>query len=933
MPFESIDIDKLIEQKNNIYDIVSEESEESEDDIVIENNPLPPEAIVDNPPLPYIEKKGTYSIEYLKEIVNDFLKHYKRQTFLQRLKEDGSKTTVIESVDIIWYEYKIEEIHLKKIDPLLIIDVKTLVEYQDKIMDKDSISHILYMIGNRPYEIRKIFTECVSDMYLEKYKKEDKVYKMLQIGFNNFQQEGKITQLNELRSQLLSKYITTEGVISQYDESPHIRVIESVWKCDDCNRLYTQKGGRKPMKCLNKECTSRSFTQEHGTNKSDDFMYIRVTQQFNGLAKNNTIDRYIKISGTALVNYTLNNISPGQVAIINGVVVLEEKLNPKDSEDIADIEIDAFSIEQKNNINVFEYDERLLNIVKDYINDSNIHLHYEKLKRSICAHLYKQDVLKEAILLLLVGTNPRIRPDGTRIKGDINVLALGDPGVGKSDASIFILAASPESMIAGTKGSTSVTGLTSFVGTNPKTGKSNISVGILGLVDRRGVAIIEEFNRRNKSDLFEFSSATDDNQVILVNKGGFHSIIYSRCPIYATANSLHNNGVWDDSQTVSKQTGIDAFILSRMDLILVTRLEKDKIYKKKLMTHIKNQYSKTVIEKEYEVSMNNKNNIKRTEEILKGVEVSLRRNDFSGIYPIEYIRHELFYLKTIDCKLQQDSEAYRKLEDYWVDFSNSVSSMVDNNEQTIDVMDIRKFISLQKMTEAYGRIFRCTTPKPEHAQMAIELMSKSLASQMPKIGDISIEEQNEYARKMMDRQTAKRIALTMTREKQKIRNDKYISFSKELLRFNSVLYKMGHILCKQCHGTGEVSELIDSENNRTEINGCISCDGKGGFDRGFFYNDFEANIVNNKILSAQRCMNYFKMYVDKKFIYSKKDQWYHAINLNSPDVIDAVRTIAENIADAYMEKLDNEEQIKSMNKKLKDGEPPKPKKLDDSTSQ
>lgn len=939
MPFEEVDIEKLIEHQTNISDIVSDvkfDDDIVEEDIVDDGNKIK-ESNNDNKKEDIVDddkqsenKKGNYSIEYLKEIINNFLRHYKRQIFVQR-KKDGK--SVIVADDVIWYERKLVEIHMGKIVPLLMVDVKTILEYQEKIMDKDSISHMLYMIGNHPYKTRDIFTECVRSIYLEKYPNEEEsiAYKTLQVGFSNFQE--KQTSLTEIRSQILSKYITTEGVVSQYDEQSHVRLIESVWICDDCDRVYTQKGGKKPQKCINKECTSRSFHNEYGKNKTDDFMYIRITQQVNTFSRNNTVDRYVKVCGTALVNHVTKNISPGQVVIINGAVVLEEKLNPKDSDDIADIEIDAFTVEPKNNVNIFEYDERFLNIVKEYVNEQNIHLHVAKMKRSICAHLYKQDAMKEAVLLQLVGTNPRIRQqDGTRIKGDINILNVGNSSAGKSDYSIYIMAVMPLSVLAGTKGSTTVAGLTSYVDTNPKTGKSTLNPGVLALANGNGVAIIEEINRRNKTDMYEFTTATDDNQVIIINKGGFHTIIHTKCPIYATANSLHHNGVWDDSQTISKQTGIDSYVLSRMDLIFVTRVEKDVAYKKKLMAHIKSQYSKTVLEKEYEASLINKNDKQRTENILKEVEVSLRRGDFTGIYPIEYMRHELYYLKTIDCKLTENSEAYQKLDEFWSEYSGtSVTSLtmddgVNNQQQHHDAMDVRKFNSLLKMTEAYGRLHRCTTPKPEHAQMAIDLMSLSLASQIPKINGLSIEEQNDYAKKMMDRQTAKRMALTLTREKQLLRQKAYLNFSKILTKFNGILHRQGYTNCSTCHGTGETSEMVDSETKKIEIYECGSCQGRGGDYVPFSLNDFIDNVIGNKILEKpNQVMVYFNIYKSKNFVYSTGPYSYKLnINLKSPDVIDAIKRIADNMADAYMEKRENDEMIKNMNNRISGSSGPVP---------
>ena len=746
--------------------------------------------------------------------------------------------------------------------------------------------------------------------------------KKIQIGFNNFME--KPIQLNVLRTEHLSKLVTVEGVISQFDEVSRTRTLVSYWQCEACDMDYKMKGAKRPFKCGNSDCGSRSFRRDQSRGIVEDIIDIQLTQQFGGIQKNSTVSRFVTIAGNALVNHILNNVSPGQVVVITGVVRLAENLTTtRANEDIADIELDAFSIEQKNNVNVFDYDERLLNIVKDYINESNIDAHVAKLKRSVCSHIYKQEPIKEAVLLQLVGTNPRMRADGTRVKGDVNILNLGNSGIAKSDYGVFIQMVVPTSMKAGTKSSTSAAGLTTFVDKNEKTGKSMIALGVLALVDRKGVAIIEEINRRDKKDLHEFATATDDNQQIYVNKGGFHTTIYSRCPIYATANSLKNNGIWDDSKTIEEQTNIDRFILSRMDLIFVSHADRSREYKEKLMDHIESQHKKSMLEKDYEAVLEGKSNLAHTEQVLKDVEVSLRQGDFSGEYPIEYLRHELYYLKTIDCQLVENSEAYKILQKFWIDYSsmNSLTNMQmglhDQAARNLeaDSMDIRKFTSLAKLAECYGRLHRCKTVEVKHAKMACELMAISLASQIPKIS-ADLEESNAYADKMMEKNFVKKVADSLDKENQKLKQQVFNSFHRDLSRFNSVIYQKAWEVCRKCHGTGEQAEVIDSETRQIEMYKCIECNGKGGFAHTFTRNDVEADILDKRLMTGDRCNVFFNSYIKKQFIVEDSEHigvYHHNIDLKSPDVIDSMKKISYHFADIYIEKRRRDEEIAKMN--------------------
>ena len=122
----------------------------------------------------------------------------------------------------------------------------------------------------------------------------------------------------------------------------------------------------------------------------------------------------------------------------------------------------------------------------------------EKIIASIAPSIYGQWDLKEAIALLLFSGIPKTMPDGTRIRGDIHVLFIGDPGVAKSQLLQSASRIAPRAVFTSGKGSTAA-GLTAAVIQDKKTGEYYLEAGALVLADG-GVAIIDEFDKMRAED-------------------------------------------------------------------------------------------------------------------------------------------------------------------------------------------------------------------------------------------------------------------------------------------------------------------------------------------------------------------------------------------------------------------------------------------------
>jgi replicative DNA helicase Mcm len=445
------------------------------------------------------------------------------------------------------------------------------------------------------YSELEMFDPDLADLLIEK---PEEVIKASQMAIKNIDPLGKNAELNirfenirnniqlrYLRSKYIGKFVAVDGIVRKTDEI-RPRIINALFECRSCMRLQevpqTSNMISEPALC--QECGGRSFKLLQEESEFMDTQTTKLQEPLENLSGGEEPKQIMVVMEDDLVD----TLTPGDIVKITGVMkTVRDEKTKRFKNYIYGNFIEPLEHEFEE-LKISEEDEEE---IKKLASDPDV---YNKIINSTAPSIQGYREVKEAIALQLFGGSPKELEDKTRIRGDIHILIVGDPGIGKSQMLKYVSKLAPRGIYTSGKGTSGV-GLTAAA-VRDEFGGWSLEAGALVLGDRGNVCI-DELDKMRSEDRSAIHEALEQ-QTISIAKAGIMATLNSRCSVLAAANPKF--GRFDQYKSIGEQIDLPSPILSRFDLIFVVEdkpnVEKDS----KLAAHILRIHKETSIPFEIE---------------------------------------------------------------------------------------------------------------------------------------------------------------------------------------------------------------------------------------------------------------------------------------------------------------------------------------------
>ncbi|PVH99053.1 MCM-domain-containing protein [Periconia macrospinosa] len=440
-----------------------------------------------------------------------------------------------------------------------------------------------YWVANTPTEMLKIFDQVAMEVVLLHYPDYERIHSEVHVRITDIPVQY---TLRQLRQSHLNCLVRVSGVVTRRSGVfPQLKYVKfDCVKCGTTLGPFHQDSNVEVKISFCQHCQSRGpFTVNSERTVYRNYQKLTL-QESPGTVPAGRLPRHREV---ILLWDLIDTAKPGEEIEVTGVYRnnYDAALNNKNGFPVFATIIEAnYIVKSHDQLAGFRLTEQDEAAIRNLAKDPKI---VEKIINSIAPSIYGHTDIKTAVALSLFGGVSKEAPGRHSIRGDINVLLLGDPGTAKSQVLKYVEKTAHRAVFATGQGASAV-GLTASVRRDPMTSEWTLEGGALVLADK-GTCLIDEFDKMNDQDRTSIHEAMEQ-QTISISKAGIVTTLQARCAIVAAANPI--GGRYNSTIPFSQNVELTEPILSRFDILCVVRDTVDPSEDERLANFVVNSHGR-----------------------------------------------------------------------------------------------------------------------------------------------------------------------------------------------------------------------------------------------------------------------------------------------------------------------------------------------------
>jgi len=461
----------------------------------------------------------TYTDSALSDLIKEFLSRFKNKD------GDYKYVTAIDQA-------------IQHTTPTVIISPKDFLETE--LGSGIKINDLMYLNTKR-------FLTALNRAVLEIFQQKAGETIPIDVQIDNAGDESSVIQA--LSKKQIGKLTTVKGMIV-YKSDIFNRCTKAIYECIDQHQTLIEYGvgdveNKIPVVCDNPSCKNKDFKLNDGLSKFETYRNIAIKSDEDFSFSNDELT--ISLSGQLT-----EAVEAGDRITVTGVVYVKHK--PKSN--IFTNELHCLYIRKLDDVdlNITSDDEE---VFRKMVDETDF---YQRMINSIAPQILGYEEIKESLLLQLVRSPTRLKPDNTTSRGWFNIGLWGDAGVAKTAIAESINANYPKTQIISSRGATDV-GLTLGIDKD-SSGNSVLRAGAFVLNRGHGIVVLDEFPRLNP-EVVDGIMTTIESGFASIAKAGFQANQRADSSLLATGNAYGED--WNDNMNLKDNLNVSTPLLSRFD--------------------------------------------------------------------------------------------------------------------------------------------------------------------------------------------------------------------------------------------------------------------------------------------------------------------------------------------------------------------------------